>query len=79
MEARFAQIFLKLADRLGQPRGMGVFVPIVLSRQDLADLAGTTMETSIRIMSRWGKGGVVSTESDGFLVSSRDELEGLAR
>jgi CRP-like cAMP-binding protein len=79
VEARFAQIFLKLADRLGRPRGEGVFVPIVLSRQDLADLAGTTMETSIRVMSRWGKEGVVSTESDGFVVSSRDALEGLAR
>lgn len=79
VEARFAQIFLKLSDRLGRPRGKGIFVPIVLSRQDLADLAGTTMETSIRIMSRWGKEGVVSTESDGFLVSSRDDLESLAR
>lgn len=79
VEARFAQIFLKLGDRLGRPRGTGIFVPIVLSRQDLADLAGTTMETSIRIMSRWGKEGVVSTESDGFVVSSRDELESLAR
>jgi CRP-like cAMP-binding protein len=79
VEARFAQIFLKLSDRLGRPRGAGVFVPIVLSRQDLADLAGTTMETSIRIMSRWGKEGVVSTEADGFVVSSRDDLEALAR
>lgn len=79
VEARFAQIFLKLSDRLGRPLGKGIFVPIVLSRQDLADLAGTTMETSIRIMSRWGKEGVVSTESDGFLISSRDDLESLAR
>ncbi len=79
VEARFAQIFLKLGDRLGQPRGSGVFVPLALSRQDLADLAGTTMETSIRIMSRWGKEGVVSTETDGFMVSSREELESLAR
>jgi len=79
VEARFAQIFLKLSDRLGQPRGASVFVPLVLSRQDLADLAGTTMETSIRIMSRWGKEGVVLTEAGGFLVSSRDDLEGLAR
>jgi CRP-like cAMP-binding protein len=79
VEARFAQLFLKLADRLGTPRGSGIFIPLVLSRQDLADLAGTTMETSIRIMSRWGKEGVVNTETEGFLVSSRDELEGLAR
>lgn len=79
VEARFAQLFLKLADRLGKPHASGIFIPLVLSRQDLADLAGTTMETSIRIMSRWGKEGVVNTETDGFLVSSRDELEGLAR
>lgn len=79
VEARFAQIFLKLADRLGHPQGSSIFVPLALSRQDLADLAGTTMETSIRIMSRWGKEGVVLTETNGFLVSSRDELESLAR
>lgn len=79
VEARFAQIFLKLGDRLGQPRDSGVFVPLALSRQDLADLAGTTMETSIRIMSRWGKEGVVATETGGFLVSSREDLESLAR
>lgn len=79
VEARFAQLFLKLADRLGKPRASGIFIPLVLSRQDLADLTGTTMETSIRIMSRWGKEGVVNTETDGFLVSSRDELESLAR
>lgn len=79
VESRFAQIFLKLADRLGRPRGSSIFVPLSLSRQDLADLAGTTMETSIRIMSRWGKEGVVATEADGFLVASREELENLAR
>lgn len=79
VEARFAQIFLKLADRLGRPRGASIFVALVLSRQDLADLAGTTMETSIRIMSRWGKEGLVSTEPDGFVIHSRDNLESLAR
>lgn len=79
VEARFAQLFLKLADRLGRPHGSGVFVPLVLSRQDLADLAGTTMETSIRIMSRWGKEGVVETLADGFVLQNRDELESLSR
>ena len=79
VEARFAQLFLKLADRLGKPHGAGTFVPLVLSRQDLADLAGTTMETSIRIMSRWGKEGVVETLADGFVLNNREELESLAR
>ena len=55
VETRFAHLFLKLADRMGQPRGAGVFVPMALSRQELADLTGTTIESCIRLMSRWGK------------------------
>ena len=75
VEARFAQLFLKLTDRLGRSHDEGVFVPLALSRQDLADLAGTTVETTIRLMSRWGKEGVISTEPDGFVIRNREELE----
>jgi CRP-like cAMP-binding protein len=45
-----------------------------LSRQELADLTGTTIETCIRIMSRWGKAGIVSTERDGFVVRDPAQL-----
>jgi CRP/FNR family transcriptional regulator, nitrogen oxide reductase regulator len=77
VETRFAHLFLKLADRMGQQRPEGRFVPIPLSRQELADLTGTTPETSIRVMSRWGKEGIVSTERDGFVVRDRAALERL--
>jgi CRP-like cAMP-binding protein len=75
VEARFARLFLKLADRIGQPERGGVFLPIPLSRQELADLTGTTIETCIRIMSRWQKDAIVRTEKDGFVVLSRDALD----
>ncbi len=78
VETRFAHLFLKLAERVGQRRPEGRFVPMPLSRQELAELTGTTTETCIRIMSRWGKEGVVSTERDGFLVRDQDALERLA-
>lgn len=77
VETRFAHLFLKLADRLGRPQGDGTFIPMTLSRQDLADLTGTTIETCIRLMSRWQKESVVRTEKDGFLVVSKDALETL--
>ncbi len=77
VETRFAHLFLKLADKIGRPGPAGAFIPMALSRQDLADLTGTTIETSIRIMSRWGKEGPVRTESDGFLVLDRQALEKL--
>ena len=34
---------------------------MMLSRQELAEMMGTTIETTIRIMSRWGKDDIVVT------------------
>lgn len=79
VETRFARIFVKLAGDLGEPVEGGLRIPLGLSRGDLAALAGTTVETSIRIMSRWGKEGVVATEKDAFLVRDLAALEDLAR
>ncbi|HEX9671500.1 MAG TPA: Crp/Fnr family transcriptional regulator [Thermoanaerobaculia bacterium] len=79
VEPRFARLFLKLADERGAQRGAAVFIPAPLSRQELADLTGTTIETCIRIMSRWGKEGIVSTEKEGFTVLDRGALETLAQ
>lgn len=78
VEVRFARLFLKLADRFGQPRPAGTFVPLPLSRQELADMTGTTVETCIRIMSRWGKEQVLVTERDGFTLVHRRALEELS-
>jgi CRP-like cAMP-binding protein len=75
IEARFARLFLKLADQLGRQERGGTFIALPLSRQELADLTGTTIETSIRIMSRWGKDDVLRTEKDGFVLVDRAELE----
>ena len=78
IEGRLARFFLKLGTDMGQGRSDGVFIPLVLSRQELADMTGTTIETSIRIMSRWGKDNLVQTEKDGFLVLDRGALEAIA-
>jgi CRP/FNR family transcriptional regulator len=78
VEPRFARLFIKLAQEQGRAERGGTFIPVPLSRQELADLTGTTIETSIRIMSRWGKHRTVLTEKDGFLVLNPGELETLA-
>jgi CRP-like cAMP-binding protein len=78
VEARFARLFLKLAQDVGQRQDGGTFVPLPLSRQELADMTGTTIETCIRIMSRWGKDEVVRTDKTGFTVIDTAALEALA-
>jgi CRP/FNR family transcriptional regulator len=75
VEARFARMFLKLADQIGVARTGGTFIPLPLTRQELADLTGTTIETAIRVMSRWNKEEILRTEKEGFLLVERATLE----
>jgi CRP-like cAMP-binding protein len=78
VERRLAHILLRLADRAGRAEpGGGVLITIPLSRQDLADMAGTTLETAIRTMSRLRDQGMVETQRGGY-IAIRD-LEQLRR
>jgi CRP/FNR family transcriptional regulator len=78
IEGRFARLFLKLGREMGQPARGGTYIPLTLSRQELADMTGTTIETCIRIMSRWGKENIARTDKDGFVLLDRSALERLA-
>ena len=78
IEPRFARLFLKLAGEKGTPERGGTFIPLALSRQEHADMTGTTIETAIRIMSRWGKEDIVHTDKDGFVILDRRTLEATA-
>lgn len=77
VEQRLARLFLRLAEDTGRPQQDGVLVPLRLSRQELADLTGTTIETCIRTMSRWNKDDIVRTVDGGFLVADLDRLRSL--
>ena len=79
VEVRAARLLLTLSERMGVPRGEQTFIPLALSRQELADLLGTTLETTIRLMSRWQKENVVLTERDGFAIADVEALRGADR
>jgi CRP-like cAMP-binding protein len=40
-----------------------VEIAVPLTRQDISEMAGTTVETTIRVMSRWQKDRVISTNN----------------
>jgi CRP-like cAMP-binding protein len=68
VERRMAHILLKLADRAGCPDPDGTLITIPMSRQDLADMAGTTLESAIRTLSRFARGGLIHTDRGGYVV-----------
>jgi CRP/FNR family transcriptional regulator len=78
VERRIARLILTLAARLGRPAGGKVAIPLALSRLEVAELTGTTVETAIRVMSRWGKEDLVATTPEGFVVNDEAALKQIA-
>jgi CRP-like cAMP-binding protein len=68
----------RLAKREGTRRADGVELPFPLTRQVLADMTGTTVETTIRIVSRWLKDRTVAEESGRLVLRDLDALRALA-
>jgi CRP-like cAMP-binding protein len=79
VQARVATLFLSLADRMGRDTPEGIEIPIALSRQEIAETVGTTVETAIRVMSRWNREGVLLTGRDRFVIPDREQLKTAAQ
>jgi CRP/FNR family transcriptional regulator, nitrogen oxide reductase regulator len=77
VEARLASRLIQLAEREGTRDPRGLALPFHLTRQTLADMCGTTVESTIRVMSRWIRKGVVIDEDGRLIVASLDALRGI--
>lgn len=64
---RIAALLLKLAEQAGRKTDRGTEVDMKLTKQDIAEMVGTTVETSIRTMSRFKKLGLIE-EKDGKVI-----------
>jgi len=78
VDVRIAQLFLTLAERLGKETKAGVEIGMTLSRQEVADLVGTTVESAIRVLSRWGRERIIVTGENRFTIPSVDRLREIA-
>lgn len=70
VEQRIARTLLRLA-------GSGGLV-LALSRQDLADLSGTTLSTASRTLSSWHRRGIVVSEREQVTLRDISRLERIA-
>lgn len=68
VESRIAALLLKLADKTGRKIDTGsVLIDMRLTKQDIAEMVGTTVETAIRVMSKFKKAGYID-DKDGKIV-----------
>jgi len=79
VDARLASALLTLSSRLGEERDDGRTLGAPLSQEDLAALAGTTLETVNRVLSRWRRRGWLRTGRRHVVLRDLAALEAVAR
>jgi CRP-like cAMP-binding protein len=74
VERRIARALLRLASQTGRKLDQGILIDITLSRQDLAEMTGTTLYTVSRTLSRWEKDGLVSSQREQVTILTPHQL-----
>ena len=77
VEARIASLLIKLADKAGEETPDGTAINMKLTKQDIAEMVGTTVETSIRTMSKLSKSGLLSSKAGRIVIRDLDKLKSL--
>jgi CRP/FNR family transcriptional regulator len=75
VDERIALILLMLSESYGHEEGKSVTISIPLIRQDIAEMAGTTVESTIRTMSRWQKSGAVISQNGHITICDHAKFE----
>ena len=78
VERRVAHAVLRLAKHAGRKEGAAVRIDFPISRQDIAEMTGTTLHTVSRIMSAWEAKGLVEGGRQKLTVKDIDGLSALA-
>ena len=77
-DQRLAALLVKLAGRAGLREGNQVRLTVRLTRQDLADMVGMTVETATRIMGRFKREKLVSGTAKSLVIRNLPRLQQLA-
>jgi len=72
IESRIAAVIVRLCENHGSQTDDGILINIRLTRHDIADIVGSTVETAIRIISKFQKDGLLDTVQGRLLVKNLD-------
>ena len=75
VEHRIAFTLLKLAEKFGEQQRGRLLIQTPLSRDDLAEMTGTTTESASRAISQFQKAGLIETGRQWVAITDRVRLE----
>ncbi|MCD2175148.1 Crp/Fnr family transcriptional regulator [Rhizobium sp. C4] len=74
VEQRVANAVLRLIRQTGKKTEDGIIIEFPISRQDIAEMTGTTLHTVSRLLSAWESDGVVSSGRQKITVTDPHKL-----
>jgi len=74
VKKRLAHILVTLANKFGEEHRRGLLIQLPLSRRDLADMAGTSTETTSRIMSQFQDDELITSGRQWVAINDKPEL-----
>jgi CRP-like cAMP-binding protein len=78
VERRIARALVRLVRQAGTKVEGGVAIDFPVSRQDLAEMAGTTLYTASRVLSGWQAEGIVATRKQRVVIRAPHRLTAIA-
>lgn len=75
VEHRIAYTLLKLAEKLGEEQETGLLIQAPLTRDDMAEMTGTTTETASRVLSQFQKEGLINSGRQWIAIADLDRLK----
>jgi CRP-like cAMP-binding protein len=74
VERRVGHMVLRLASQSGSKEAAGIRIDFPISKQDLAEMTGTTLHTVSRILTAWEDAGIVDGGRRKLLVKDPHRL-----
>jgi len=79
VEQRVARTILRLIESSGQPTAGGIGIGFPITRQDIAEMTGTTLHTVSRLLSNWRQRGIVDGSRKRIVLRSPAALALVSR
>jgi CRP-like cAMP-binding protein len=74
VQRRVARTLLRLAEQTGKNGRDGLLIDLPLSRQEIAEMAGTTLYTVSRILRQWQREGVIHAGRERVVIGNAHAL-----
>ena len=77
-DQRIAALLARLAERIGRPSSDGIVLGLRISRQDIADMTGLAVETTIRTISKLTRKRLIAKSGRSLVIRDLRGLQALA-